>query len=930
MPLLQDDEVDGNVDDDMEGAMEAIGMRGPIYGVLQNAALMIFVLDTAIGLCVWVPFTIGKTSALLSLDPPRLFQLLHFPIRAIRMVTDPIVDSVVYVMTRFLMPLLLKVVRIVLGIPQYILNGAFNNDVDIIPLPMDGDGVGLMEKMTDLLQGSLARFFAASPVGPAEAVPSDHLFPPIARPLEPYFVILGSRVRTSLGPKMLPHLPDFPVLLRKSQDTWIKLALGTGPSERVFAILLGYAVFGLGLAVYLNVLTVGNARTAGRAVRSAVRQQLVVLKVAGFIFIELVLFPFACGLMLDACTLWMSSIPSYHLSIPYSSAGASLQSRIEFFGAAPVTAMFYHWVGGTLFMYSFAILLSGCRAVMRPGAMWFIKDPSDQNSHPIRDILERPTLLQLRKICVSALMYAVVVACAAGSLAGLLLLGKKSILPFRWKTREPLSNVPIDLLVLHLLMPQTLRHFRPRRVMKYFATQIWRALAGRLRLTSYFFGGRYPDEEVAHNVKESLTRLLFGTSGHQVEAALGDEQKQDGVEEKTDGTFRRVPAVDNIALPRDMKATAEVTADGHPANDEAVKLMHHQNLEALKARRDIKKDYMVAFIPPHFRYRVIFLIIQLWVVGAVFLGASLAMPILLGRSFFGLWMTRELHDGYSFVVGFYLLWGCYLVAKGIDRLEKQQRRLDEAHATTSPPRVRPIRELRPGVRPKRKNLRVLAFKRSLFWIAKLAYVLFLLGIVVPVLLAFVFDLYVVLPIRTTLNPGVTPKIRVVDSWALGLLYAKILVHIGGMQAPGRMTRAVQNVMANGWMGIDPLAATRELIAPLVGVLLGMILLPAFLLQLVRVTFPGIISDAGSMFMAIYPAIFIAAALAKSSMYCHDILSKWSQSIRDKEFLVELRLKNHDPEPNTTTTTTTVSTGKSVGVQTDHDEFIGPRPPPIDD
>jgi E3 ubiquitin-protein ligase MARCH6 len=27
---------------------------------------MIFVLDTAIGLCIWIPFTVGKTMALLS------------------------------------------------------------------------------------------------------------------------------------------------------------------------------------------------------------------------------------------------------------------------------------------------------------------------------------------------------------------------------------------------------------------------------------------------------------------------------------------------------------------------------------------------------------------------------------------------------------------------------------------------------------------------------------------------------------------------------------------------------------------------------------------------------------------------------------------------------------------------------------------------
>jgi E3 ubiquitin-protein ligase MARCH6 len=67
--------------------------------------------------------------------------------------------------------------------------------------------------------------------------------------------------------------------------------------------------------------------------------------------------------------------------------------------------------------------------------MWFIKDPQDQNSHPIRDILDRPTLTQLRKIIVSAVMYALVVVCVVMSLAGLMTLGNKSVMPLRWKTR---------------------------------------------------------------------------------------------------------------------------------------------------------------------------------------------------------------------------------------------------------------------------------------------------------------------------------------------------------------------------------------------------------------------------------------------------------------------------------------------------------------
>jgi E3 ubiquitin-protein ligase MARCH6 len=87
---------------------------------------MIFVLDTAIGLGVWVPFTIGKSTALLSvssltislwacihttrlfeqLDPYRFLQLLHFPIRAMRVITDPVVDFILFLLVRFGLPFL--------------------------------------------------------------------------------------------------------------------------------------------------------------------------------------------------------------------------------------------------------------------------------------------------------------------------------------------------------------------------------------------------------------------------------------------------------------------------------------------------------------------------------------------------------------------------------------------------------------------------------------------------------------------------------------------------------------------------------------------------------------------------------------------------------------------------------------------------------
>jgi E3 ubiquitin-protein ligase MARCH6 len=87
---------------------------------------------------------------------------------------------------------------------------------------------------------------------------------PALQVAEPYMDALGKQVRISSY---------------RVATSWTRMALGDGTGERIFAIVLGYAVIGLLIAFYLNVFTVGTVKSAGRAVRSAVRQQLLVVKV---------------------------------------------------------------------------------------------------------------------------------------------------------------------------------------------------------------------------------------------------------------------------------------------------------------------------------------------------------------------------------------------------------------------------------------------------------------------------------------------------------------------------------------------------------------------------------------------------------------------------------------------------------------------------
>ncbi|GJE91239.1 hypothetical protein PsYK624_073880 [Phanerochaete sordida] len=819
------EEADVGMEDDMEGALEAIGLRGPIYAVLQNAALMILVLDATIGVGIWLPFTIGKSLALLSLDPKRLLYIIHFPIRAIRIITDPVVDSFMFVLSRLLAPILWRAVSPSL---LYVKDSISS----IIGQQTTDKGIEMLSSLTNrTMEAAVSSYSAMLAVSEASVTSEPSLIDKLLAPdsvfmyyAEPYFAPIGEMVRLAW---------------EDLKTSWVRLALGDGTTEKIFSISLGYMVNAILLAVYLNVLTVGSMRNAGRAMRNAVRQQLLVVKVATFIIVELVVFPLGCGIMLDVCTV--SLFPQ-----------GSLRTRLAFLVHAPLTSAFYHWVIGTMFMYQFAVLLAVFRTCLRPGALWFIKDPQDQNFHPIREILDRPALVHVRKLLVSGVMYGFVIACSVGTVSAILRIFSRTIMPFRWKLREPLSVVPVDLLFLHLVLPYTLQYFKPRRFLKQNSVRVWKYLAKQLRLSSYLFGGRHPNEEL-------------------VAVPKAKDEKQTTV--KIAGTFRRVPNSDNIALVKGQPATIAVDEEGRPISDKDARLMQLLDAEAEKNKRNIKDDYVVAYMPPHFRYRAFAFVAAVWVICSIFLAAVLALPILLGRGFFGLFVPHEVHDGYAFVAGFYLLWTCWLVSAALARMDRHRQRR--------------------GAAGPRADLALYAAKRALLWGAKAAYLAAALGVLLPTLIALVVELYVVLPVRAEVHPAQQPRIRVVDMWALGLLYTKILLRVQRVQPLGRIARGVASIRRTGWTHPDPVKATREVIAPLTVGLLGMILLPPAVVW-AALKASGLQVNEKLLHLHVYPGICTLTAVCLAAGAAYDVVRSWSQTVRDKEFLVEMRLQNLEP------------------------------------
>ncbi|KIK61961.1 hypothetical protein GYMLUDRAFT_243114 [Collybiopsis luxurians FD-317 M1] len=118
---------------------------------------------------------------------------------------------------------------------------------------------------------------------------------------------------------------------------------------------------------------------------------------------------------------------------------------------------------------------------------------------------------------------------------------------------------------------------------------------------------------------------------------------------------RLVPNTDGIAIPRGMRATVIVTAVDEPVDNAASELTLQQDNATLKARRNVEKNFTVIYLPPDLRCRTIPFVTLLWSIRAFRSG-------------------REVHDAYTVLPRFYMIWVCRIDGRAVDRLDKSRQR----------------------------------------------------------------------------------------------------------------------------------------------------------------------------------------------------------------------------------------------------------------
>ncbi|KAG0294409.1 hypothetical protein BGZ96_001248 [Linnemannia gamsii] len=844
------DELDDMNVEEWDGILEVIGMRGTYWLLLQNSLLMSALICASLGLGVWVPYMLGKTTVLM--NP---LNVLRMPLRILSSLTDPITDFVIDRMVPFLVAVVSKpIIAVASRISPYVspITGSYLGSKTLRPLMEFG-------------QEHIVPVWSAM-VGEAEA-----LAPTQAQ----------ENVQESVV-SILPNATQIPLsaggkLYQEAVTRWAEVAYGSSFDNKIVPIAVGYAILCAVAAWYMKRPHRAHDHTIGRYARDIIQQLSLIIKIAFFVSMEMVAFPLFCGIVLGLTTLPL---------LP----GATLASRWAFYQQSPNWCIIMHWLAGTTFMFNFSMFVSICRGVVRPGVMWFIRDPNDEGFHPVREILERPVFLQLRKLGTGALMYLTLIVLGVSLTTQSVYWLMNGVLPLRWPVDEPLSDIPIDMLLFHLAVPLTIRWMNPADRFKILFIGWWKKLAETMRLSSFMYGNdgkRYPEEEghiVYRTWKAWLLRYRppfpkLETSGDDT-VGSGEELDVDApVIFVPDGGLYRVPSTDRVVHLKNRRVLVPVDTEGRaldPKEDMPAEI--DPLMEILPRGReprqpiDPKEHTVVVYTPPNFKRRLISFIVIMWTSTMFFLAFSIVIPLVLGRFLIAFMTHRSVHDVYSFVVGVYIVGIVWRIQEwlstnyGALKAEGAARVNVPAHMTT-----------------------ILETGKT---IAKTVFFGLAFGVLLPFLLGFTVELFTILPLRTALGEDV--KVIFAMTWALGLLYMRIVHQVLVSFPNNRFAIDMNAVFVGADVGGWPVGlAARRLVLPALGIFVAAIGCPFGLAWAVTKSLNLEGAARTNLFRTSYPLMMVVYLIVFGVKEGYVVLSGLSQSqyIRDQEYLIGRQLHN---------------------------------------
>ncbi|KAG4436650.1 hypothetical protein IFR05_007865 [Cadophora sp. M221] len=876
--------------EDFEGIMELVGMRGPFFGLVQNALFSAFLLALTVAIGIWIPYNIGRVSLLLTANPGPAFKL---PLRLI------------FGCAAFLQDLAVSILGVVSYVTLWLLSipftlwssyfPAINNTVATKGFALGSTAINLSHDAVDRIlngtQSSLTHMFD-SEIFAFSAASHESLISLRSLLLDTlasigstviyiftgdYHVTLGSiwGILAGVAKYCWGLLVALPKLLAKPDSWVISLELGkrTAPldpelsvwdgTDRFWAIFAGYTALCLLGALYVKKGSPFSKGLVGREWEATIidllNQAGGVMKVILIISIEMLVFPLYCGLLLDAALL-----PLFE--------NTTIMSRLLFTIKSPLTSIFVHWFVGTCYMFHFALFVSMCRKIMRKGVLYFIRDPDDPTFHPVRDVLERNVATQLRKILFSALVYGgLVVICLGGVVWGLAY-AFKGVLPIHWSSNEPVLEFPIDLLFYNFLMPLAVKFFKPSDGLHAMYSWWFRRCARMLRLTWFMFDERKHDEE-GYNVRRTWKDIFKSATTDSLMKIKTDDIDKPFAEDpnlavyfRMDGRYVRAPASDQVRIPKGVSTFLEVNESNERTDGKRERDGVHG-----KSSTHFKQVY----IPPWFRTRIFLFIVSIWLFAAL-TGVSITIvPLVVGRQIFAKIIPEHVrkNDVYAFSIGIYILGSALYAVLNAKRFFSYIRNIINVNAET-PQNVR------------RRITTVASRVGRIAW----TYTAFLF--ILPTLFSFLVEFYLIVPLHTYFAIEERHVMHFVQSWTLGLLYVKLTTRVILWHEDSRPAQSLRAITRNGYLDPDARLATRSFILP-VGLALCLALFSPWCCAKMAVL--TVLRDRPEKHLVAYryayPMCFALCCIVYALFILLSWVKDWRMKIRDEVYLIGERLHN---------------------------------------
>lgn len=225
------------------------------------------------------------------------------------------------------------------------------------------------------------------------------------------------------------------------------------------------------------------------------------------------------------------------------------------------------------------------------------------------------------------------------------------------------------MLTTQLVLPAVINYLQPKRVFKKWFVDLIVFSCRQLRLTSFLFGTRNPEEEgdlVYHTWSAWIRRAKPPYYPHEPTDVHGAE-----VSFVWNGQCLRVPNHDRVPVVPNRRMLVPVDPFVFEPLDDTERQMGHPADGANETNNTV-----IVYSPPNFYRRVLMLVVIVWLVSTTVACAFAFIPLMLGRWLFRLAIEQVVHDVYSYTVGASLLFACWSIAsfmlKVITDVHKQQ------------------------------------------------------------------------------------------------------------------------------------------------------------------------------------------------------------------------------------------------------------------